>query len=113
MGKTGSSSPPPIVIPPAPDIGAEMGPMMEAISAQMAAIAAMAAQPPPLPPMPQATQIPSIDWDAKKQAVLDQQRIEEQDAARRRTGVSKTIVSSPLIDEDEDSNLLTIDVLAN
>jgi len=113
MGKSGSSSPPPIIIPPAPDISSEMAPMLEAMQAQMAAIAAMAAQPPPLPPMPQPTQIPSIDWDRKKQDILDQQRIKEQEDARRRMGVSKTILSSPLIDDEDEASLLTIDVLAD
>ena len=110
----GSSSPPPVVIPSQPNISDQFGPMMEMMQAQMGAIMAMAAQPPELPPIPESTlaQMPQIDWDKKRREELDKQRAIETDKAKRRKGISSTILTSPLLDEEE-VDLLTSEILTS
>jgi hypothetical protein len=84
---------------------------METMNAQMGAIAAMAAQQPVLPPIPEPTTIDTnIDWDAKRREELDKQRTAAVEAAQRRKGISSTILTSPLLDE-EDLDLLGVNLL--
>ena len=110
MGKSGGESPPPVVIPPAPQ-ATDYGPLMEMMNAQMGAIAAMAAQQPVIPPIPEPPQIDTnIDWDAKRREELNNQRTLALEEAKRRKGVSATVLTSPLLD-DEDLDLLGVNLL--
>jgi hypothetical protein len=110
MGKSGGSSPPPVVLPPSPE-PQDFGPLLEMMQAQMGAIAAMAAQQPVIPPIPEPTTIDTnIDWDAKRREELNKQRKTLVDEAQRRKGISSTVLTSPLLD-DEDLDLLGIDLL--
>jgi len=89
----------------------DYGPLMEMMNAQMGAIAAMAAQQPVIPPIPEPVTIDTnIDWDAKRREELDKQRAIAVDAAKRRKGISSTVLTSPLLD-DEDLDLLGVNLL--
>ena len=117
MGKGGSYESPPMVVPPSdngidPETMAMMGSMMQAMQAQVGALTAMAAQPPQLPPMPESAiaKVPDIDWDAKRQELLTQEREKQARAAAQRYGIKDTLLS-PLLDEEE-PDLLTVDVLS-
>jgi len=110
MGKSGGSSPPPVVLPPSQQ--QDFGPLLEMMNAQMGAIAAMAAQQPVIPPMPEPTTIDTnIDWDEKRREELNKQRRDAVNAAKRRKGITSTVLTSPLLDDD-DANLLGVDLLS-
>jgi len=110
----GISSPPPVVIPSEVNYAEQMAPMMEMMQAQMGAIMAMAAQQPEMPPMPEValTQIPQVDWDKKRREELDRQRTLETDKAKRRKGISSTVLTSPLLEEEE-VDLLVSEILTS
>lgn len=104
MGKSKSAPAPPPVQQPQPiDIGAIMEPMMKGMSAMMAmASKSSAPQYTPPPPIPEPT---SVDW-VKKQEDLQKQMTEKaQTDLRKKRGRASTVLTSPLVEEEEVSTV--------
>ena len=103
----GDSAPPPMPMQQPEDnsgeIMAMMMGMMEAMSASSAAMM-HSAQPPQLPPMPQIPEIardPVIDWTEKQEQLAAKAKADYNIDQTRRKGRSDTILTSPLLDEDD------------
>jgi len=105
MGKSSKSAPPPPVQQPAPiDIGAIMAPMMASMS-QMMVMASQNSAPqiPAPPPLPEPT---SVDWVKKQEELQKQMTDKAQQDLKKRRGRASTVLTSPLVDEEEISTVV-------
>ena len=105
MGKKSDNSQP--AAPPPPDTSGQEAVLMQMMQAMMAiALAgqhnAFAAPPPPqLPPIPEIVRDPIIDWTEKNQEIANKARADFELDQSRRKGREDTILTSPLLDEQE------------
>ena len=107
MGKSSSQPPEP---PAVDNSGMEqqlammqeaMGAMMEFSMSSMEQVTAMANQPPPMPEIPQIMREPIIDWAEKNAQLKAKSKADFGVDSARRKGRQDTIVTSPLLDDDE------------
>lgn len=108
MGGKSKSSSPPVQQPPQQNAGADSAAMMAAMMPMMTTMMMQSQQSIPqvqAPPEPVIT--PSVDW-ATKQAEL-QKRIDADVTAdlKRRRGRQSTVLTSPLVDDDNPSTVST------
>ena len=75
-----------------------MAQMMQSMQ-QMAGIAAIPA-PQPMPALPDIYQSPEVDWSERQEQLAQQMRADFGIDAARRHGRGKTVLSSPLLDEE-------------
>lgn len=102
----GDSAPPPMPMQPQDNSGETMAMMMGMMEAMSANSMAMMhqAQAPQLPPMPQIPEIarePVIDWTEKQAQLAAKAKADYNIDQTRRKGRSDTILTSPLLDEDD------------
>ena len=110
FGKGGGDSAPPPMPTQQPqdnsgEIMAAMMGMMEMMNASSMSMMHQAqAQPPQLPPMPQVPEIarqPVVDWTDKQEQLAAKAKADYNVEQARRKGRSETILTSPLLDEDD------------
>jgi hypothetical protein len=99
MGSKGASMPPAVQYEPPPDPMETMGPMIEMMGMMMTETVSAMMNQPQLPPFPAINEVESVDWDQHRKDVAEQARIKEEEAAKRRRGLSSTILTSPILDE--------------
>jgi len=98
-GKSEPQAAPP---PPQPDLAQN-----DALIAQMFALVAASAeapQPPPLPSLPEIKRDPITNWTEKNNELMSKARADYADDTKSRKGRTQTILTSPLLD-DEDINV--------
>ena len=107
-GSKGSSAPPPQQMPAAPDTEAMMAGMMKMFSGmmegQMMAMQNMQQnmpQMPDLPPMPPISSAPTIDWTEKQEQLAAKQKADYHLDQARRKGSQDTVLTSPLLDDED------------
>ena len=110
-GSKSSSAPPPQQMAPAPDTEAMMAQMaammhglMQTQMMTMQQIQQSAPQMPDLPQMPQVASAPTIDWTEKQAQLSAKQKADYHLDRARKKGAQDTVLTSPLLD-DEDPNV--------
>ena len=99
MGGKSSGPTPPSTIPPPPNNDAEMLAFMNQMMEMQAGLAAM--QVPQLPPLPSIERDPIIDWAEKNEQLVAKARADYGIDKTRRKGRSDTILTSPILDDED------------
>jgi hypothetical protein len=108
MGKSGGSEP----LMPQDNSAMMMMMMMQMMQQNMAAMQQMAMQQPETPEIPEAPEVVApepVDWSEKEDQLREQMKADYEMEQEKRHGLTDTIHTSPLIDEenleeDEDYN---------
>jgi len=99
MGKSSPTPPPPISTIPEPP-QADFGPVM-AMMAQMMSMVSQQTAMPQLPEAPQVFEEPEINWREKQEELRNKLKGEETLNQAKKKNRQDTILTSPLLDEEE------------
>lgn len=102
---SGTQAPPAPVMPPQQDNNAEIMAMMGMMMESMANMP----QAPALPPTPAITREPIIDWAERNEQLLAKTRADYNVDIARRKGRQDTILTSPLLDDEETTTTSLLD----
>ena len=102
-GKGGSEAAPAPIMPPVQDNSAEMANMMGMMMGMMQNTMQNMPQTPQLPSMPEVRKEPVIDWAERNNQLLAKTKADYGVEAAGKKGRSSTILTSPLLDEEDPS----------
>jgi len=97
MGGKGGSNTAPVYTPPPQEMNFE--PMMAAMGEMMLMASSMNA--PKYEPPPAIIEAPTIDWTAKQKEVASKANIDITEEMKRRRGRASTVLTSPLVNEED------------
>jgi len=102
-GKGAQPSPPPVMGPEqdSSELMLMQMQMMQQAMAQSAMAAAAIPQAPPMAQVPEIYTSPTVDWSDKIKQISSRMKGEDAIENARRIGRAQTILSSPLLDEEE------------
>jgi len=109
----GGDYPPPINYNPPPDLQDTMGPVLDQMNTMMGEFAAIAAQPPPIPEMPEPIVTAPVDWEAKREEFRAKALAEQEAYAKSRKGLASTILTNPVLGEEDEQTDMLVSALSS